>query len=114
MQRPALRAIDEATIQQVKACIVEACDPEAILLFGSAARGEARPGSDLDLLVVVDLPDGVTHRDQAQALCAQFEGWFLPLDIVVRSPEQYEREKRLLGMASDIAAHEGRCLYGTP
>ena len=31
--------------------IVEACEPESIVLFGSAARGEMTEHSDLDLLV---------------------------------------------------------------
>jgi len=37
-----LRPVDEETIRQVRARIVEACDPKAIILFGSAARGQAR------------------------------------------------------------------------
>lgn len=32
--------------------IVEVAKPERIILFGSAARGEMRPNSDIDLLVI--------------------------------------------------------------
>ncbi len=32
--------------------VVEACQPESIVLFGSAARGEMTEHSDLDLLVI--------------------------------------------------------------
>ncbi len=32
--------------------VVEAAQPDRIILFGSAARGEMRPNSDLDLLVI--------------------------------------------------------------
>ncbi len=107
-----LRTIDGETIQQVRDRIVEACDPEAIFLFGSAARGETRLGSDLDLLVIVDLPEGMTHRDQARKLYSLFPDLLLPLDIIVRTPEHYDREKRLLGMISHTAAKEGRRIYG--
>ncbi len=107
-----LRRVDETTIAQVRDRIVEACDPEAVILFGSAARGEVRAGSDIDLLVIVDLPEGTTQRDQARRLYRLFRGWRLPIDIVVRTPEHYDREKRLLGMISDIATEEGMCIYG--
>jgi hypothetical protein len=39
--------------------------PRRVILFGSAARGDAGPGSDIDLLVVVDddtSPDKVTIK----------------------------------------------------
>ena len=32
--------------------IVEAADPDKIVLFGSCARGTMGPGSDVDLLVI--------------------------------------------------------------
>ena len=109
-----LRRIDEETIRQVRDRIVAACDPEKIILFGSAARDETRTGSDIDLLVVVDLPEGMNHRDQAAKLYGLFRGWRLPIDIVVRSPEHFDRGKRLLGMISNIAADEGVYIYGKP
>jgi predicted nucleotidyltransferase len=34
--------------------IVETIHPKKILLFGSRARGDARPESDIDLLVIAD------------------------------------------------------------
>jgi predicted nucleotidyltransferase len=53
---------------------------ERIVLFGSRARGEARPGSDFDVLVVVHIPRsqareavidaGVTMMDRHEALFA--------------------------------------------
>jgi predicted nucleotidyltransferase len=38
--------------------VVDAAHPDSIILFGSAARGETGPDSDLDLLVV---KTGVSH-----------------------------------------------------
>src|SRR3990172_4421275 len=45
------RAIDEIVRQ-----IVEKFKPQKIILFGSYARGNPRPESDVDLLVVMDAP----------------------------------------------------------
>ncbi len=48
LPQPAIDKLPEAS-----AGLVEGFDPLRIVLFGSQARGEALPDSDLDLLVVV-------------------------------------------------------------
>jgi predicted nucleotidyltransferase len=44
--------ISEDQIRAAVAILVREAQPERVILFGSYARGEARPDSDLDLLVV--------------------------------------------------------------
>ena len=44
--------VDEAVLAEVVRRLVEAVDPDKIILFGSRARGDYRPDSDLDLLVI--------------------------------------------------------------
>lgn len=44
--------------------IVEVAQPRRIILFGSAVRGDMRPDSDIDILVVA--PDGTHRRQTAQ------------------------------------------------
>lgn len=51
---------DEGTLARLNSAIVEAVRPVRIILFGSAARGEMRAKSDLDVLVIV--PDGRNRR----------------------------------------------------
>ena len=46
--------VDAQLIQEVVNRIVEAAHPEKIVLFGSRARGNPRPDSDLDVLVIAD------------------------------------------------------------
>ena len=43
--------------------VVERLRPDQIILFGSAARGEMTPASDLDLLVITG-DDGRTDPDE--------------------------------------------------
>jgi predicted nucleotidyltransferase len=45
--------MEDNDLNEILRRLVAAYQPERIYLFGSAARGEARPDSDYDLLVVV-------------------------------------------------------------
>lgn len=47
---------EEALLHQMVETIVREVAPETIILFGSRARGDARPDSDVDLLVVETEP----------------------------------------------------------
>jgi predicted nucleotidyltransferase len=51
----------ERALREITALIVRCLDPEQILLFGSVAKGNAGPHSDLDLLVIGDFA-GPRHR----------------------------------------------------
>jgi predicted nucleotidyltransferase len=66
--------------------LVRAFAPTQIVLFGSHAKGEAQPGSDVDLLVVADLDgDRTLHLRRARQLVAAS---FPPIDIVLCTPEE--------------------------
>lgn len=98
----------------VDACvrrIVEATDPDAVVLFGSRARGTHTADSDVDLLVVHSGP-GLRRIQRAAYEAAS--GHTVPLEIIVRSPEDLVR--RLAQADPFIASiiREGRVLYGKP
>ena len=61
--------------------IVDTVRPIRVVLFGSTATGRTRPGSDIDLLVIV--PDGVHRRRTAQKLHRSLAGVGVAKDIVV-------------------------------
>ena len=107
-----LPRIDEALIRRVRERVVERFDPEAIYLFGSAARGEAGQGSDLDLLVVMELPEGTGLLDMSRRIRSEFRGWRLPLDIVVVEPDVFAERQAIPGDVSRIAVEDGRRLHG--
>lgn len=112
MEALALQVIDDEAIRHVRNRIVEACSPEAIFLFGSVARAEHRAGSDLDVLVVTKLPPGKSNRDQMRELSDLFSDFFIPMDLLVLTPEQYREGQRLLGHIARIASQEGQRIYG--
>lgn len=88
--------------------IVEVAHPDKIILFGSAARGEARPGSDLDLLVV---KSGVHRRKLAQEIYLHLFGVGQVIDIVVVTPEDIERYGHSPGLILEPALREGKIVY---
>ncbi|MEW6717610.1 MAG: nucleotidyltransferase domain-containing protein [Chloroflexota bacterium] len=89
--------------------IVEASQPEKIILFGSHARGDSGPDSDLDLLVVV--PGVERPRAESTRLRRVLRGLLVPIDIVVATPEQIERLKGVRGLIYHTALSQGKVVY---
>lgn len=96
-------ALTPTTVTTAIERIVAACQPRSIVAFGSRARGQARPDSDLDLFVLLHAPtaDASVLRRRLRALLADLP---LPKDILVSDPATYARaRKRLNSVYRDIA-----------
>lgn len=82
--------------------------PLRIILFGSQARGDAHPDSDIDLLVVL------SHVDDKHAPMVAMPGALrdLPVakDVVVTTPEEIARRGHLVGTVLRPALREGGAL----
>ncbi|MYE87904.1 nucleotidyltransferase domain-containing protein [Candidatus Poribacteria bacterium] len=102
---------DPEVIEQLMARIIELVQPLRIILFGSAARGEMGPDSDIDVLVV--MPDGVRRRQTAQFLYRQIRGLGVPFDILVATPDDLERHQDNIGLIYHSILREGREVYAT-
>ena len=98
-----------AKIEEMVRRILEKFNPEKIILFGSWASGTASPDSDVDLLVV--MPVHGSRRAKAMEIDYALADRELPLDLIVVTPEQFEREKKLIGTIIHPAALEGKILY---
>ena len=83
--------------------------PEKIILFGSRAGGITDIDSDVDLLIVMPIPD--TRRSLATAIDLALVGIDLPADVIVVTPEEVERDKDQIGTIIRPAIHEGKVLY---
>lgn len=89
--------------------LVRASQPEKIILFGSYARGDSGPDSDMDLLVVIP---GVKHlRAESVRLRGVLRGLLVPIDIIVTTPEQLQRLENVPGLVYREALREGKILY---
>ena len=90
--------------------IAEQFHPERIILFGSYARGNAGPDSDVDLLVVMRGVEG-RRRKTAIAIDIALKDSLLPKDIIVVTPDEVVRHRDLVGTIIRPALREGKVLY---
>ena len=82
--------------------------PQRIILFGSAARGEADAESDLDVLVIKDTTEPFVHRLETMAkLCPPG----VHADVLVYTPEELRQMVAEDNPFIVQALQEGRVLY---
>lgn len=103
------RTLDDETLQRLVRRIAETARPKRILVFGSAARGEMGPNSDVDLLVV--MPDGIHRRRTAQAIYQSLLGCGLAKDIVVVTESDVRDYGDNPSLVLYPALREGREVY---
>jgi len=100
---------ENKTIERMAKRIVRRFDPDRIILFGSHARGEAGPDSDVDLLVV--MPVSGSKRDTAVEIGVALHDFRIPKDVIVTTPEDFEWRKKYPGTIERPAFLEGKVLY---
>lgn len=99
----------ESLVREVVDRIVKQVRPLRIVLFGSAARNDQNPESDVDILVV--MPDGTHKRQTAQMLYRRLRGLPVPVDILVTTQADLNRQKDSPGLIYRTILQEGRELY---
>jgi predicted nucleotidyltransferase len=92
--------------------ILAVSQPKKIILFGSYARGDFGPDSDLDLLVILDGIDST--RAESNRLRRALRGLLMPIDILVATPQQIERHRQTIGLIYRPALEEGKVIYEQP
>lgn len=101
---PAMEKLPEAI-----ELLVKGFDPLRIFVFGSHARGEASPDSDLDLLVVV--PHLGDKRETAVDMTKALRGLRAAIDVVPTDPDEIARRSETPGDVLRSALREGRAVY---
>lgn len=97
-------------IPEVVDDVVEAFDPARVIVFGSVARGEDSPESDLDLLVLFDDLDA-TDRRQLMGRIRTAIGAPIPIDVLVADVDEFEAGKDVNGSPYYWPARDGTVVY---
>lgn len=91
--------------------IVRACDPLEVILFGSLARGDEGPDSDIDLLVVLPEVPAERRVDVTAEIHAAITVP-VPVSVLVTDPTEVARRGHLRGWVLYAALHgEGVVVY---
>lgn len=90
--------------------LVEAFHPDRLYVFGSHARGTPRPGSDLDVLVIVSAADEPAYRLAAQAY-AVLAPLPLPLELLFMTRAEFDARAPAAASLPATVLREGRLLY---
>jgi uncharacterized protein len=86
--------------------LLEGLQAEAVWLFGSHARGEATPDSDMDFLAVVSHSDESRYR-RAVSARRLVRDIHCPKDIIVLTREEWDRELHVPSSLSSTVQKEG-------
>lgn len=101
--------VAENILNEVTRRLVEQFAPTRIILFGSQARGTADERSDVDLLVVC--PVAGRKRNLMVAMDRALGGLGIARDVIVLTPEEFERDRHIPGTVARPASLEGKILY---
>ena len=102
------RSLDDATLEEIIRRIVAASQPEKVILFGSAARGEMGPHSDVDLLVIKQCDN---NWDVMGDIYEELYGVEAAVDVIVVTPGEIERYQDTHALVIKPALREGRVVY---
>jgi predicted nucleotidyltransferase len=89
--------------------IVETAQPEKIILFGSRARGDARPNSDFDVLVIKESSEPGYRRDAP--LYVALADLPVEVEVLVYTPEEVAEWAQVPQAFVTTATREGKTVY---
>lgn len=101
--------VTDELLEEAVRRILSVGSPLKIVLFGSRARGDALPDSDLDLLIIE--PSDLPRYKRAARYLRALVGLFPSKDIVVWTPEEIEKWVTVPNSFIATALREGRTLH---
>ena len=100
----------EEKIETIIDRIVRGCDPKAIIIFGSVAKGTSTENSDIDIMVILDTD--LTYYERTLAVRRSIGVTSIPMDILVFTPEEVEEGKQKRGSIISEVLSTGKAIYG--
>ena len=102
--------ITKDQIDQVVSTIVQNIHPDKVILFGSYANGNPGEDSDLDLLVIKDMPQKRIQR--GREIRKHLRGTGIPIDLLVYTPQEIEEWSDTKAAFITQIVDQGQVLYG--
>jgi uncharacterized protein len=102
--------VSQTTLDEIIRRIVQVAHPERIIVFGSAARGDMGPHSDVDLLVIK--AGNFDTYTLTAAIYRQLHGVDEAVDVIVATPEDAQRYRDSHALVIAPAFRAGRVVYG--
>lgn len=99
----------EEQLEVVKNMIVEAFDPQKIIVFGSHVYGKPTPDSDMDLLIVMESDERPARR--AARVSKLLRPRPFPMDILVRTPEEISYRLQIVDYFIREVVERGKVIY---
>ena len=91
--------------------IADACNPKAIIIFGSVTKGTSGENSDLDIMVILDTE--MTYYERTLAVRKSIGVTSIPIDILVFTPEEVETGRLDKGSIISEILNTGKVVYGS-
>ncbi len=115
MAQDAAKLTQSRLIAQFVSTIVDEVDPLRIILFGSRSRGEARPDSDYDLLVLEEsfCSEQEKHEEIAR-LWHAMTNFPVHVDVLLYSLEDVAYWQDSINHVLARALREGTVIYERP
>jgi len=98
-------------LREITRQIVDAFNPEQVILFGSRAYGEPSPDSDIDLLVVTEALKTRSVFERHRAVSDLFPQRRFALDVIVRTPAELRQLVRQGPSFFKDIVTQGKVLY---
>ena len=101
--------VTEQEIEQVARRIGEVVRAEQVILFGSYARGEAKEGSDVDLLVIAE--SELPRFKRSRELYKSIRPYPFSMDLIVYTPAEVRKARTSPHSFISTALQDGKLLY---
>ncbi len=107
---------EEGVIEKIKEVILDECGKAGvevvkIILFGSRARGDAKPDSDFDVYVVVKEIDFNVYKDVFVNIQRRIVEFNIICDLIIRPLAVFQENKTFPGYVSYYVEKEGKSIW---
>jgi predicted nucleotidyltransferase len=99
----------ELILTEITQTIVRLRSPEKVILFGSLVSDNPAPDSDVDLVIIQETD--LDFFERTRGLRSYLMHLRVPMDIIVFTPAEWERQKDRVGWLAYEVNRTGRVLY---